>query len=243
VGGRHGSLEEASDTQLAALVLDGLTADVLAKRDKGYIPLGILAQSPRAAATELARRSGSADADGAPAEAGRLMVGIWSSRSVIVRDRNGEGYPYARWLYESLRPPTAEVVPAEPMAGSILWWLWPHATAKWGTDPVSLPAGRYTLEGLVESLGEQTEVVLRVDPRLPKRRLLVAASGVDLRTVLWAVEIAVGYPVRLIQNADGQCALLFCEERSGRRADLDAEVLLRLPAMGYQSPLGTDVGA
>lgn len=232
---------ELPDTILAAAILREATSKQLDARKLGYVPWLALSQAQVAAARRLLQRRGLMDELGLPSRPGELVVGMWTRWRLYI----WPGRRVARRAYPAsftIEPPTPVVVDEPALAGSVLWWLWPHADAEWGTQPVSVEAGTFSLGELLARLSAGTGVQISAEAEYAEQEVSVVASDVPLRHLLWAMEIATGRQLRGVPPEAPQ-TFLFAGQRTRLPASQGPDPFLQLPGLGCPSPWDSEGGA
>ena len=113
---------------IAAGIVERVTPEQLAAREKGYLRAEALSEVQLAAARRVARRHGLIDKRGQVREAGtHFTLGIWRTWIVHVATRDGARI-VCRTVGQLPSPPTPAAIAKPPLTGSPLWYAWPHAT-------------------------------------------------------------------------------------------------------------------
>jgi len=224
-------------------IAERVTPKQYAARDHGYLREDALSAPQRAALRHLARRSQWIDDQGKVKEAGaHLSLGIWPTWTLQVATvRNGQVDCIRVGTLP--RPPTSTAIPHPPLDGSLLWWAWPAGEA-WGGERIGIAAGTYPLRKLTAELAAAGHCAITVDGNVPDTPLTVAAKDVPLRTLLWAVEAATGFQVRM-QTLDPLSIIVALPARRKfplHGEDIDTNLLLPVAGVGYLSAATTDNG-
>jgi hypothetical protein len=223
-------------------IAERVTPEQCALRDHGYLREEALSESQRAAFRHVARRCQWIDTQGKVKEAGaHLSLGIWPTWTLqVATARNGQADCIRRGTLP--RPPSLAAIPHPPLAGSLLWWARVDDEAAFGREPISIPAGNYLLRDLTAKLAAAGGCTIAVHENVPDMLLAVAAADMPLRGLLWAVEAATGYPVR-VQNAEPLSVIVALP--AARRYPLqeeDTNLLLPVANFGYLSAMNAENG-
>jgi hypothetical protein len=128
-----------------------------------------------------------------------------------------------------------------PLSGSVLWYAWPNAAAAWGSQPISIEAGTYTLAALAGKL-KTAGLDLAVPPDVKDRRVTVVAEDIPIRSLLWAVEVATSVQVKAAPGAQPAALALQSEASPMPAYNAEVNALLPIPGLGYFSASDSDVG-
>jgi len=231
---------QLSPRALAACVLHHTTSEQLPQREQGYLPLNAASDTQREAFLRIARQGGWSDRDGRPTVPGAsFAAGIWQSWELVVCTHGAEGVERER-LVRSWRPPTPEAIVAPPLAGSPLWWVWPYAEAAWGEERVSLPPDVYSLSDVLAEMRRTSGVAFAPPAGEGARLVMVAAEGIEVRKLLWAVEVALGCRSQTMPEEGGNVTEVALQPDAEQPVDGDG---LRAVARGrYYSPRMSAVG-
>jgi len=233
--------KDLSSLGLASIIVQNIPLSHLTTGEPNYLPVDSLPEPARTAALALAQRDGLADQDGSPTRAGaQLCVRLWfawQSRFIGNLDRQTSIYDWSFCYF----PPTSPAVAQPPLTGSVFWWMWDHAEADWGDQPVSVEPGDYPLRYLLRKLAEATG--RRIFPRYlgTDPHLRVVAERIPLRNLLWAIRLATGLRVEATSDTDPVIVTVGQEASPGnpRRADAPGA----LPILGcYPAPCTDDPG-
>jgi len=219
----------------ASRLLETVTPEQLARREKGYIRSRHLTAEQIELLYELLHaKPGSAARKRSPVS--KLALGIWrmSGADIVLRAGGESVVAYAG----PRRAPLRELTP-NALDASALWWHWPYCLSPFRSEPqVSV--------GPVAASLREVLALLPADP-LPQdlgagadKVLLVSAREAPRRHLMWALEIATGLPAIAPRDAASKWA--FAADRYPGRADR-TDSLLRLPALGFRSPDQTPAGA
>ena len=224
-------------------IFERTTSEQLAARKMGYLRIEALSEVQRAAALRLARRCSMVDEQGKVTEAGtHLSVEISRTWATHVVTHGSSQQPSCLKLFAEPRPPTEAAIARPPLAGSVLWWAWPYAQADWGDEEITLEAGTYALDDLLARLSRDCRLDMIARPPASQRELAVVANHMSVRKLLWAIEVALGLPARIVPDADVPMILLTPDMTPGGSYHPDYNVLLPMPGLGYWSPADSPVG-
>jgi hypothetical protein len=201
--------EKAAETpglgpwQVAAHLLHQTASEQIARRERGYLTGDALSDMQRRTILATMRRAGWVSESGEPrVPDGELSVGIWTSWDVHVCIHQGEQAVCRRPVW-SIRPPTPEAVPTPPLPGSPLWWAWPHAEAAWGNETLSVTPGVCTVDDLLARLTAASGLLFPAAAEVRARHVAVAADGVSVRALLWALQVVRGLRTRIVPKEGG----------------------------------------
>ncbi len=231
---------------LVTRIVDGITSEQMAARFQGYLAGERLSEPQRLAALRIGKRRSLVDAEGRPTEAGtRLSVGIWCTWRPHVVTTDANDNHICRMLDFGIRPPTEPAIAVAPLSGSVLWWAWPYRDADWGDQTVSIEAGTYALDELLERLSAASGIDIVARAPADGTSLAVCADGIRVRELLWAVEVATGLPAEIMPNSDPPIVALGAGGARSQPRYRDDNVLVPVPGLGYysasQSPGGSDL--
>ena len=224
-------------------ILERTTSEQFTARQKGYLPAEALSDVQRAALLRIAQRYGMVDKHGKVTEEGtHLCAGIGPTWVTHVSTHADTQAPSCIKLFVETCPPTEAAIARPPLSGSVLWWAWPYAQADWGDEQVSLEAGTYALDELLAQLSRDCRADMVARPPASERKLAVVASQMSVRKLLWATEVALGLPARIVP--DSKPPIILVASDMGPRAYYhpDYNVLLPMPGLGYWSPADSPIG-
>lgn len=223
--------------------LERTTSEQFAARQKGYLPTEALSEVQRAAVLRIAQRYGMVDKHGKVTEEGtHLCAGIGPTWVTHVSTHADTQAPSCIKLFVETCPPTEAAIARPPLSGSVLWWAWPYAQADWGGEEITLEAGTYALDDLLAQLSRDCKFDMVARPPASERKLAVVASQMSVRKLLWAIEVALGLPARIVPDSDVPMVLLAPDMTSGGSYHPDYNVLLPMPGLGYWSAADSPIG-
>ena len=232
---------DVPDAVLVAGIAERVTREQLAARNKGYFPADALSKEQMAAARRFARRFGMLNEQGQPRQPGTHLGMEFGPEWRVHLSMLDNGKSTCHTLDLGMRPPTDAAIERPPLAGSVLWWTWPHAQADWGSKRVSLAAGTYTMPTLLKRLSEVGELEVRADGQALDKRLAVVASDVPARTLIWAMCIAGGLQARVSGDPSGPKVALTTDISREEGYRPQANILGPIPRLGYLSAADSPV--
>lgn len=191
----------------ACRLIDSITVKQLQQREYGYVKHINLTENQKQVVLSLIKADTTTSVNNDDGDY-TISLGLWPVWLFYCVTFLENGYPECRTLKAVPAPPSISVIDKPPLQDNILWWAWPHNISSLTKMHVTIPLQCYTIEEVAALLEKVADIDVSVDTLVKNIEIFITAKDISLDKLLWAIEIATGAVVSVI---DGERPMVLFE--------------------------------